>query len=92
MHSDSGNRVKKSEHEQQQREANESITEKLTTAADPDLQIRGGPSHPDPDIRRGPGLQKSFFSSSGLKLLGGRGWSSPLGPSLGSATGLLLAF
>ena len=31
------------------------------TVADPDLQIRGGGTHPDPEIRGEPGLQKIFF-------------------------------
>ena len=32
----------------------------LTAMADPDLQIRGGGGHPDPEITGG-GLQKDFF-------------------------------
>ena len=28
---------------------------------DPDLRVRGT-GHPDPEIRRGPGLRKKFFS------------------------------
>ena len=31
--------------------------------ADPDLQIRGGPVHPDPEIRRGGRRQKNLFSA-----------------------------
>ena len=33
----------------------------VCTVADPDLQITGGPGHPDPEIRGGGGLQKNFF-------------------------------
>jgi len=29
--------------------------------ANPDLQRRRGPGHPDPEIRGGPGLKKKFF-------------------------------
>jgi len=36
---------------------------------DPDLEIRGVGSNPDPYIRRGGGLQKIFFGSSGLSLI-----------------------
>ena len=51
--------------------------------ADPDLQIRGGGGgggaggHPDPDIREGGGLQKTFFRF-GLKIRGGGGSLGPL--------------
>ena len=52
----------------------------------PDLEIRGGDSHPEPLIRGG-GLQKKFFRpfgpQFGLKIGGDQG---PLGPSPGSAT------
>ena len=35
------------------------------SVADPDLQIRGGPGHPDPEIREGAGtISKKIFSSS----------------------------
>ena len=38
--------------------------------ADPDLQIRDGPDHPDPEIRGGPVSKKSFlFAPSGLILV-----------------------
>ncbi len=30
--------------------------------ADPDLQIRGGPDHPDPEIRWGPALKNNFLT------------------------------
>ena len=47
------------------------------SVADPDLQIGGvageggggGGGHPDPEIRRGPGLQKVFPGPSGLSLI-----------------------
>ena len=40
------------------------------SVADPDLQIRRGGGHPDPEIRRGdPGYKKNFFGSSGLILI-----------------------
>ena len=54
---------------------------------DPDLQIRGGPGHPDPEIRGG-GLQKNTFwpfgPQFGLKIREG---GAPPGPSPRSATG-----
>ena len=31
--------------------------------ADPDLQIREGPGHPDPKISRGEEVSKTFFSA-----------------------------
>ena len=38
--------------------------------ADPDLQIREGPGHPDPKIRKGGGgLQKLLFGPLGLGLV-----------------------
>ena len=37
--------------------------------ADPDLQIRGGGRHPDPEIRGGGGLKKSFLGPLGLILV-----------------------
>ena len=37
--------------------------------ADPDLQMKGGGGHPDPEIRGGPGLKKIFFGPSGLILV-----------------------
>ena len=42
----------------------------LDAVADPDLQIRGGPGHPDPEIR-GEGLvsKKIFFGPLGLILV-----------------------
>ena len=53
----------------------------MTAVVDPDLQIRGGAGHPDPDIKGGGGVvKKNFFGSSG-----GLG---PSGPSPGFATGL----
>ena len=38
---------------------------------DPDLQIRGGPGHPDPEIREGgwDNLQKKFSSPFGLSVV-----------------------
>ena len=41
----------------------------LTAMADPDLQIRGGGGHPDPEITGGAGLQKDIFCPSGLILV-----------------------
>ena len=54
------------------------------TVADPDLQIGGGDSHPDPEIRGGAGLKKHFrpFGPLGLKIRG----AGPPGPSHWSAT------
>ena len=50
--------------------------------ADPDLQIRGGGGHPDPEIRGGDDLKKNYFRhlgpQFGLKEKGG----GPAGPSL----------
>ena len=47
---------------------------RLITVADPDLQIRGGGGgHPDPEIRKGVGLKKTFFGPSGLSLVSNRG-------------------
>ena len=40
-------------------------TEVSCTVADPDLQIRRGPGHPDPEIRRGGCLQNNFFRPFG---------------------------
>ena len=43
------------------------------TVADPDLQIRGEPGHPDPEITGGEGggngLKKNCFSPLGLSLV-----------------------
>ena len=42
----------------------------MHTVVDPDLQIRGVPGHPDPDIRGGGGgLQKNIFGPLGLSLV-----------------------
>ena len=56
---------------------------------DSDLEIRGGPCHPDPEIMRGSSLQKSFFRpfgpQFGLKIEGGGGRARrapPLDPPL----------
>ena len=38
------------------------------TVADPDLQIREGPGHPDPEISGGR-FQKNFFGPWGLRLV-----------------------
>ena len=63
-------------------------TEVPHTVADPDLQIRGGGGHPDPEISGG-GLQKDFFlpfgPQFGLKI---RGAPSPPGTSPRSATAI----
>ena len=56
--------------------------------ADPDLQIKGGGSHPDPEMGGGgPSLKKNFFQSFrpqfGLKIReGGPGRAVPLDPTL----------
>ena len=46
---------------------------RVNTVPDPDLEIRGGggggDGHPGPQIRGVPGLQKFFFSLSGLRLV-----------------------
>ena len=50
------------------------------TVADPDLQIREGPGHPDPEISGGR-FQKNFFGPWGLRLvyeLTGAGPPAPL--------------
>ena len=59
--------------------------------ADPDLHIRGGPGHPDPEIR---GLQKIFFQPFGPHF--GRKYGGvraprapPLDPPLASFVGLV---
>ena len=61
------------------------------TVADPDLQIRGRPGHPDPKIRGGSGNKKDFFwplgPQFGLKI---RGMGRSPGSSPGSATASLL--
>ena len=42
----------------------------MHTVADPDLQIRGVPGDPDPDIRgAGSSLKKKVFCSLGLSLV-----------------------
>ena len=56
---------------------------------DPDLEIRGGPGHPDPYIRGeggGPSLQKKFFGPSGFSVVLKKGGVAPPGPSPRSAT------
>ena len=58
----------------------------LIPVADPDLHIRGG-GHPDPEVRGGGGLKKTFFF--GLKIR--EGGTGPPGPSPGSATGFIQA-
>ena len=51
--------------------------------ADPDLQIREGSGHPDPEIREEPGLNKKFFRPFGPKFgLKVRGGGAPLDPPL----------
>ena len=56
------------------------------TVADPDLQIRRAPSHPDSEIREGGGVSKNIFQPFGphfgVKIRGG----GPPGLSPGSAT------
>ena len=59
------------------------------TVADPDLQIRGEPGHPDPEITGGgKRSQKKLFQpfgpQFGLTIRGGGGWGG--GPSPGSIT------
>ena len=60
----------------------------LVSMADPDLQIRGGPGHPDPEITgEGRSLKKKFFpalrTSVWSKNKGGRALR---GPTPGSVT------
>ena len=58
----------------------------------PDLQIREGPGHPDPEISGevgvgvGASLKKKFCGPSGLKWSKNTGGPGPPGPSPGSAT------
>ena len=61
----------------------------MHTVVDPDLQIRGVPGHPDPDIRGGGGWSPKkhfwpFGPQSGLKIWGGGQvpQAPPLDPSL----------
>ena len=64
------------------------------TVTDSDLQIRGEPSHPDPEIKGGGAVskKKNCFSPLGLSLVyqlgvgGGRGGLGGSGPSPGSIT------
>ena len=54
----------------------------LLSVADPDLQIRGRPGHPDPEITgEGRGVKKEFFrpfgSQFGLKIRGDRAPRAP---------------
>ena len=59
--------------------------------ADPDLQGGGGGgSHPDPEIRGGPGLNKCFSALRALVWSKNEGGGA--GPSLRSATGHLPCF
>ena len=56
----------------------------LLSMADPDLQIRGRPAHPDPEITgEGRGIKKNFFRpfgpQFGLKIRGGA--RAPQAPS-----------
>ena len=59
--------------------------------ADPDLQIREGPGHPDHEIRRGGGgCPKKFFQSFVQQFsVTIRGGGGP-GPSPGSTTGFTI--
>ena len=61
-----------------------SVALALFPVADPDLRSdKGGPAHPDPEIRGEPGLKSSFFYPSGLSLvLKIRGVPGPLAPPL----------
>ena len=57
----------------------------LLSMADPDLQIRGRPAHPDPEITgEGRGIKKNFFRpfgpQFGLKIRGGGGPGPPRPP------------
>ena len=59
-------------------------------AADPDLQIREGPGHPDPEMGVGRGQSENkIFSALQASVWsynkGGGGWP-PVGPSPGSTT------
>ena len=58
---------------------------KYITVADPDLQIRG--DHPDPKIKRGPGM--NFFSALWASVRSKTKWGRPPSdPSRGSTTAL----
>ena len=58
-----------------------------TSVPDPDLEIRRGPSHPDPEIRgwgRGGSLQKFFLALwASVWSKNGRGAGPPRAPPLG---------
>ena len=51
---------------------------------DPDLQIRGGGGHPDPEIRGT--VSKNIFSTLRASVLSKNKGGGPPGPSPGSAT------
>ena len=59
----------------------------LLSVADPDLQIRGRPGHPDPEITgEGRGVKKEFFRPFGPQFGLKIGGAGPPGPTPGSAT------
>ena len=59
------------------------------TVADPDLQIRGGASHPDPEIRGGGGVSKKIFLALQASVWSNnKGGPAPLGTSPRSATAI----
>ena len=56
-------------------------------AADPDLQIREGPGHPDPEMGVGRGQsEKKIFSALQASVSSNNKGASPPGPSPGSTT------
>ena len=56
--------------------------------ADPDLQIKGGPGFPFPEIRGEAGLKNFFFGPLGLSWSKNKGGPGPPGSSPTSATEL----
>ena len=58
----------------------------LISVLDPDLEIRRGPGHRDPEIREGPKIFSPSGPQFGLKIRGGE----PPGPSPRSATHFLM--
>ena len=60
------------------------------TVTAPDLQIRGEPSHPDPEIKGGGAVsKKKLFQPFGPQVgltIRGEGWGGGGGPSPGSIT------
>ena len=61
----------------------------IACSGGPDLQIRGGPGHPDPEIR-GAAVSKKCFSAPQVSVWSKNKGVGPLGPSPGSTAGLLI--